>query len=51
MSEEPKDVWRNFDNTLAEVRSRFADLPPDELEALIDEALATARANSPKGAP
>ncbi len=31
--------WRVFEQTVAEARSRFADLEPDALEALIDEAL------------
>jgi hypothetical protein len=35
--------WRVFDQTIAEARSRFADLPPDELQALIDEAVTTTR--------
>ena len=36
--------WRVFDETLAEVREKFTDLPPDELQALIDEATQSARA-------
>jgi hypothetical protein len=35
--------WRVLDQTLAEVRGKFADLPPKELESLIDEAVAAAR--------
>ncbi len=35
--------WRVFDQTLAETRSKFADMPPDELEALIDEAVTATR--------
>ena len=35
--------WRVFDQTLAEVRGKFADVPPDELESLIDEAVSAAR--------
>ena len=35
--------WRVFDQTIAEARSRFADLPPDELQALIDEAVSASR--------
>ena len=35
--------WRVLDQTLAEAREKFADLPPDSLETLIDEAVATAR--------
>lgn len=38
--------WRVFDQTLTEVRSKFADVSAEELEALIDEALAAARKNS-----
>lgn len=36
-------VRRDFDRTLAAARDAFADLPPDELEALLDAALAAAR--------
>ena len=40
--------WRVLDQTMAEARSKFADLPPDEAEALIDEAVAaTRKAHSP----
>ncbi len=39
--------WRVFDQTLAEARSKFADLPPAELEALIDEAVAATRKAHP----
>ena len=35
--------WRVFDQTLAEVRGKFADVSPDELEALISEAVASVR--------
>ena len=35
--------WRVFDQTLAETREKFADLPPDDLQAMIDEATADAR--------
>ena len=35
--------WRVFEQTVAEARSRFADLEPDALEALIDEALTATR--------
>lgn len=35
--------WRVLDQTVAEARRRFADLPPEELEAAIDEAVAAAR--------
>jgi hypothetical protein len=41
--------WRVLDQTVAEVRSKFADLPPEELEAVIEEAVAAARTdNAPK---
>ena len=41
--------WRVFDQTVAEARSKFADMPPDELEALIEEAvIATRKAGTPK---
>jgi hypothetical protein len=35
--------WRVFDETLAEVREKFADLQPDELQQLIDEATQNVR--------
>ncbi len=35
--------WRVLDQTIAEARSKFADLPAAELEAAIDEAVAAAR--------
>ena len=31
--------WRVFDQTLAEARAGFSDMPADELAALIDEAV------------
>jgi hypothetical protein len=40
--------WRVFEQTLAEVRGKFADVPPGELETLIDEAIASGREH---GAP
>ena len=41
--------WRVFDQTMAEARSKFADIPPEALEAAIDEAVAAAREpNAPK---
>ena len=36
--------WRVLDQTVAEAREKFADMPPDALETLIDEAVAAARA-------
>lgn len=35
--------WQVLDQTVAEARSKFADLPPEELEAVIEEAVAAAR--------
>jgi hypothetical protein len=41
--------WRVLDQTVTEVRSRFADLPADELDTLIAEAVAeTRQAGGPK---
>ncbi|MET4702342.1 hypothetical protein ABIE65_005398 [Constrictibacter sp. MBR-5] len=41
--------WRVFDQTLTEVRSKFADVSAEELEALIDEALAAPARTVPPG--
>jgi hypothetical protein len=35
--------WRLFDQTVNEVRQGFADLPPDELQTMIDEAVVNVR--------
>ena len=35
--------WRVFDQTMAEARSKFADLPPEALDSLLEEAVAAAR--------
>ncbi len=35
--------WRVFDQTLAEVREGFNNLAPDELQAIINEAVDDAR--------
>ena len=41
--------WRVLDQTLAEARGKFADMPPQELERAIEEAVAAARkAPTPK---
>jgi hypothetical protein len=41
--------WRVLDQTMAEARSKFADMPAEELESVIDEAVAAARkAQTPK---
>lgn len=36
-------AWLAFDRTWAELRGKFADMPPDELEALINEAVTATR--------
>ncbi len=35
--------WRVLDQTMAEARSKFADLAPEDLDALIDEAVSATR--------
>jgi hypothetical protein len=40
--------WRVFDQTLAEAKAGFSDMPVDELAALIDEAVGYARATPDK---
>jgi hypothetical protein len=35
--------WRVLDQTMAEARGKFADLPPEKAEAMIDEAVAATR--------
>ncbi len=35
--------WRVLDQTIAEARGQFADMPPEQLELLIGEAVAAAR--------
>lgn len=35
--------WRVLDQTMADVRGRFADMPTDELEVMIDEAVTATR--------
>ena len=35
--------WRVFEQTLAEVREKVADIPTDELQAIIDEATTAVR--------
>ncbi len=35
--------WRVLDRTIAETRSKFADMPADELQGMIDEPIATVR--------
>jgi hypothetical protein len=36
--------WHAFDQSLAEARRKFADMPQEDLEALIEEAVAAMRA-------
>lgn len=36
--------WRLFDQTVREVRERFPDVPPDEFQKMIGEAVADVRA-------
>jgi hypothetical protein len=36
--------WRVLDQTMAEARGKFADMPPAELESVIEEAVAATRA-------
>ena len=35
--------WRLLEQTVNQMRAAFADVPPDELQNLIDEALASVR--------
>ena len=35
--------WRVLDQTMAEARDKFADMPPEALDALIDEAVTVTR--------
>jgi hypothetical protein len=35
--------WRVLDQTMAEARAKFADVPPETLESIIDEAVAASR--------
>jgi hypothetical protein len=41
--------WRILDQTIAEARDAFADMAPDELDALLEEAVVAARAPSSAG--
>jgi Ribbon-helix-helix domain len=40
--------WRVLDRTVSEVRGRFADMAKDDLDAPIEEAVATARSEGRK---
>ena len=35
--------WRVLEQTMAEARGKFSDLPPEALDALLDEAVAATR--------
>lgn len=39
--------WRVFDQTVAEARGKFSDVPRDELAALIDDAVTAAPGEPP----
>jgi hypothetical protein len=39
--------WRVLDQTVAEARAKFADVPADELAAILDEAVTAARQTPP----
>jgi Ribbon-helix-helix domain len=41
--------WRVFDQTLGEIRPRFADLNSEQLQDLVDEAVDAARSQLLKG--
>lgn len=40
--------WRVLEQSMVEARGKFSDLAPDELSALLQEAVAAARAASAK---
>jgi hypothetical protein len=41
--------WRVLDQTMAEARSKFADMPAEAVESVVDEAVAAVRkARAPK---
>jgi hypothetical protein len=35
--------WRVLDQTMSEARGKFADLPPEDVQSMIDEAVTVAR--------
>lgn len=41
--------WRVFDQKIAEARGKFADLSPEEAEALVDHAVADVRCRQDAG--
>jgi hypothetical protein len=42
--------WRVLDQTLSEARSKFADLEPEALQSLIDDAVAAVRQDNASAA-
>jgi hypothetical protein len=42
--------WRALDQTVAEARSKFSEIPPEEPELLVDEAVAAARRDNTRKA-
>lgn len=40
--------WRVLDQTIAEARAKFADLPAEEIQAIVDEAVQAARVAPPR---
>ncbi len=38
--------WRVLDQTMAEARDKFADMPPDDVETMVNEAVAAVRKTS-----
>ncbi len=45
VSDEPQDAvrWRVLDEAMSEARSKFADMPSDEVDALLEEAVSETR--------
>jgi hypothetical protein len=41
--------WRILDQTIAEARDAFSDMAPEDLDALLEEAVAAARTPSSAG--
>ncbi|MBF0256468.1 MAG: hypothetical protein HQL47_08430 [Gammaproteobacteria bacterium] len=39
--------WRMFDQRIQTLKNRNSDIPPDRLEAMIDEAVREVRADTP----
>jgi hypothetical protein len=43
--------WRVLDQTMAEARAGFADMPPEDVEALVNEAVVAVRQASKSPLP